>query len=71
MTYKQLCKYFGASRPTDLARLLGYTSQNVNGWKLQNRIPYRAQLIIQGITGGALIAQRRRTAVANLKDAAA
>lgn len=60
MTYLQLLRYFDETRPTGIASHIGYTSQAVNGWKLQNRIPHCAQVVIENITGGKLKATKRR-----------
>lgn len=51
MTPKQLLKAYGTQ--SEIARQFGYTRAAVGLWFKHDRIPYRAQMLIQMTTHGA------------------
>ena len=57
MTPKQLIKKY--ETPLNAAHALGYTVQAVQVWIKKNRIPPRAQVLIEAMTGGDLKAVRK------------
>lgn len=58
MTVEQLFKYYRTDSPTAVAFSIGYSSANVYAWKKSGKIPYRAQQLIEAMTGGKLKADR-------------
>lgn len=59
MTLKQLLDYYGGST-TVAAAALGYTEQAIRYWQEKKKIPYRAQRLIETVTGGKLVARKAK-----------
>ncbi len=57
MTPKQLLEHYGGSNLA-IALALGYTEPAVRYWIDKNKIPYRAQQLIEAKTDGKLIARK-------------
>lgn len=57
MTVKQLLSYFGNRR--EAAYRTGYTESGIKVWEKNDRIPLKAQKMVEGLTGGALKADKK------------
>lgn len=57
MTLKQLLEHYGGSNLA-VALAIGYTEPAVRHWIKNNRIPYKAQRVIEAASGGKLIARK-------------
>jgi hypothetical protein len=59
MTPKQLLEHYGGSNLA-AAVALGYTEPSIRNWINANKIPYKAQRIIEAVTGGKLVARKEK-----------
>lgn len=59
MTLKQLLDHYGGSTIA-IAHALGYTESAIRYWQDKNKVPYRAQQLIETVTGGKLIARKEK-----------
>ena len=57
MTYKQVIRYFKTQ--VAVAAALGTTQPTIANWKSRDRVPPLRQLQLEGITKGALKADRK------------
>jgi hypothetical protein len=57
MTLNQLIAFFGKDK-AELAYKIGYTVPAISYWEKKGVIPYKAQRIIEGVTGGKLVARK-------------
>ena len=59
MTPKQLMDYYKGNRLA-IAFAIGYTEPAIRHWENNGVIPYRAQLLVQSVTGGKLVARKEK-----------
>ena len=59
MTPKQLMEHYGGNSLA-AAHAISYTEPAVRHWVKQNRIPYKAQKMIESATGGKLVARKEK-----------
>jgi hypothetical protein len=59
MTPKQLLEHYGGSNLA-AAVALGYTEPSIRNWINANKIPYKAQRIIEAVTNGKLVARKEK-----------
>lgn len=57
MTIKQLLNYYGSRR--EAAYRLGYSEAGVRKWEQENRIPPKAQALVERMSGGVLKADKK------------
>jgi hypothetical protein len=62
MTYDQVINHFGSL--TKAAQALGLAKQNVHNWGARGRIPFKWQIKLAGMSGGALKADAAAKSVA-------
>ena len=59
MTPKQLLEHYGGSNIA-AAHAIGYTEPAIRNWVDKNRIPFKAQRLIEAVTGGKLKAKKEK-----------
>lgn len=59
MTPKQLLEHYGGSNLA-AAVAIGYTEPSIRNWINANKIPFKAQRIIESVTNGKLVARKEK-----------
>lgn len=59
MTPKQLLEHYDGST-LSVAVAIGYSEAAIRYWIKENKIPYKAQRLIESVAGGKLIARKEK-----------